>query len=73
VLLLIANIGRNYSVFKCGCPDISGESYLKMARDLGANASLIKPFDIDDLVAEVNRLLGNNNSPRQAKQDITIK
>jgi DNA-binding response OmpR family regulator len=44
-----------------------------MARDLGANASLIKPFDIDDLVAEVNRLLGNNNSPRQAKQDITIK
>lgn len=42
---------------------ISAKNYLKMARDLGANASVMKPFDIDDLVNNVNRLLGENACP----------
>jgi DNA-binding response OmpR family regulator len=36
---------------------ISAENYLKMARDLGASASVMKPFDIDTFIEEVNSLL----------------
>jgi DNA-binding response OmpR family regulator len=40
---------------------ITAEHYLKMACDLGAGASVMKPFDIDVLVNEVNNLLGKTN------------
>lgn len=43
---------------------ISARNYLKMARDLGANASVMKPFDIDDLLQNVNKLLCDNPIPK---------
>lgn len=39
---------------------ISAENYLKMASELGANATVVKPFDIDLFLLEVNRLLKGN-------------
>ncbi len=36
---------------------ISAENYLKMARDLGASATVVKPFDIDMFIDKVNSLL----------------
>ena len=36
---------------------ISAANYLKMAKNLGANESVMKPFDIDDLLGKVNKLL----------------
>ena len=41
---------------------ISAENYLKMARDLGASATVVKPFDIDVFTCEVNRLLQEMNT-----------
>ncbi len=38
---------------------ISADNYLKMASSLGAHSTLVKPFDIDDLVGKVNNLIGN--------------
>lgn len=36
---------------------ISAENYLKMAGDLGASATVVKPFDIDLFIDKVNSLL----------------
>jgi len=36
---------------------VSAENYLRMAIDFGANATVVKPFDIDFFLNEVNSLL----------------
>jgi len=40
---------------------ISAENYLTMAQNLGANETVMKPFDIDDLMQKVVKLTGNGN------------
>ena len=53
-----------YIVAVSGGGYIPAESYLKVASDLGAHAAIVKPFDIDEFISEVNTLLNSSPSKR---------